>query len=52
MGNLDINYVEKNIDRDETLKHFSIKVMQDAYLYKSPKTNFVNIHNIYNSYLI
>jgi len=51
-GNLDINYVETNIDQDESLKHFSIKVIQDAYLYKSPKTNFVNIHNIYNSYLI
>lgn len=51
-GNLDINYVEKNIDQDESLKHFSIKVIQDAYLYKAPKTKFVNINSIYNSYLI
>tara|TARA_B100001758_G_scaffold42732_1_gene33835 strand:- start:5466 stop:6080 length:615 start_codon:yes stop_codon:yes gene_type:complete len=51
-GNLDINYVEKNIDQDESLKNLSIKVIQDAYLYKSPKTKFINIHSIYNSYLI
>lgn len=51
-GNLDINYVEKSIDQDESLKHFSIKVIQDSYLYKAPKTKFVNIHSIYNSYLI
>jgi hypothetical protein len=51
-GNLDINYVEKSIDQDESLKHFSIKVIQDAYLYKAPKTKLVSIHSIYNSYLI
>jgi len=51
-GNLDINYVEKNIDQDQSLKHVSIKIIQDAYLYKAPKTKFLNIHNIYNSYLI
>lgn len=51
-GNLDINYVEKSIDQDESLKNFSIKVIQDSYLYKAPKTKFVNIHSIYNSYLI
>lgn len=40
-GNLDINYVEKNIDQDESLKHFSIKIIQDAYIYKAPKTKFI-----------
>lgn len=40
-GNLNINYVEKHIDQDESLKHFSIKVIQDAYLYKAPKYKWI-----------
>lgn len=40
-GNLDINYIEQNIDQDESLNHFSIKIIQDAYIYKAPKTKFI-----------